>query len=224
MTPKRIRVVVIEDQWMIRDGIAAIADVADHIEVVATGADGHEALGLVNEHKPDVILMDIKMPNLDGIEATRLLLESHPDLKVLILTTFIEESLIRQVLDAGAAGYLTKDITAEDLATAITGADASLIQLSPPAIASITRGQQTSLPNQSALQAAVDGLTEREREVLRALATGATNAEIAEQLYVSAGTVKNHVSSILRQLRLRDRTRAAVVANQVNLRLDGSPE
>ena len=218
MSDRDITVIVVEDQWMVRDGLATIANLATHIEVVATGADGEEAVALVTEHVPDVVLMDIKMPNLDGIEATRRIKASHPRVNVLVLTTFIDRDLITEALDAGASGYLTKDIGAQDLADAISAAARGLIQLTPAVAARLSSAASSAGGTDSrAMREAIERLTPREHDVLRALATGATNAEIAQQLFLSAGTVKNHVSSILRQLGLSDRTRAAIVAHQLNL-------
>ena len=225
MTGNVVTVIVVEDQWMVRDGLATIANLADHIEVVATGADGNDAIALVAEHEPAVVLMDIKMPNLDGIEATRQLTQTHPTVNVLVLTTFVDHDLITQALEAGASGYLTKDISAEDLADAITAAARGLVQLSPAAAQrlSSTTASRYQGDERSDLQSAIDDLTPRERDVLRVLSTGATNAEIAAELFLSAGTVKNHVSSILRQLGLSDRTRAAIVANRYDLGRSETP-
>lgn len=212
-----IRVVIIEDQWMIRDGLTALAQIADNIEVVGTGCDGNEAITLAAEHHPDVMLMDIKMPNLDGIEATQQITNSHPGINVLVLTTFEEDHLIQQALGAGAVGYLTKDIAAEDLADAITTAAKGIVQLTPNVAARLIPRLATRDDSADAQAATIAQLTPRERDVLRLLATGATNPEIAAQLYISTGTVKNHVSSILRQLGITDRTKAAVIASQHNM-------
>lgn len=218
-----IRVVIVEDQWMIRDGLAALADVADNIEVVATGADGREALALVAEHHPDVVLMDIKMPHIDGLEATRRLRRTHPGTRVLILTTFVESDLITEALTAGAAGYLTKDISADELADAVTAAANGLVQLAPDVATRIATmmGPSDAATVDPEVQRAIDGLTPRERDVLRLLATGASNPDIAAALHLSAGTVKNHVSSILRRLGANDRTSAAILAT--HHRLDRDP-
>lgn len=213
-----IRVVIIEDQWMIRDGLAALADIADDIAVVATGADGNEAIALASEHHPDVMLMDIKMPNLDGIEATRRIKATHPDIAVLVLTTFEDDDLITRAFAAGAGGYLTKDIAAEDLADAITTASKGIVQLTPSAAARILPQSTSQHAGASAEAETISQLTPRERDVLRLLATGATNPEIGRQLHLSTGTVKNHVSAILRGLGITDRTMAAVIASRHDLR------
>ncbi len=212
-----IRVAIVEDQWMVRDGLAALAEIAEHIQVVATGADGNEALSIAAEHQPDVMLMDIKMPNMDGLEATRRIKQSQPGIQVLVLTTFVESDLITEALSAGAAGYLTKDISAEDLADAVTAAAKGLVQLTPTVASRVASLMSPSGGPNPDLQKAIDGLTPRERDVLRLLATGDSNPEIAAALHLSSGTVKNHVSSILRQLGLTDRTRAAIIANQYSL-------
>lgn len=208
-----VRVVIVEDQWMVRDGLAALAEIADNIEVVATGADGLEAVALAAEHQPDIVLMDIKMPNLDGIEATRQIVRSHPKISVLVLTTFEQDDLIRAALEAGAIGYLTKDIAAADLAQSITAAANGVVQLSRGVTASLLPGGSGGKVDPET-RTRLDALTPRERDVLHALATGATNREIGHQLHLSAGTVKNHVSSILRQLGTTDRTRAALMASR----------
>lgn len=206
-----ITVLIVEDQWMIRDGLATLAGISDNIEVVATGASGNEAIALAEEHRPDVILMDIKMPGKGGIDATREIKQRHPSINVLMLTTFEQDDLIRSSLEAGAIGYLTKDIAAEDLAQAIMSAASGIVQLTQSVAASLLPSA-TAAPVDEAMQRLVDELTSRERDVLRLLATGATNVQIGRELHLSAGTVKNHVSSILRQLMVSHRTQAAVIA------------
>ncbi len=212
-----IRVVIIEDQWMIRDGLAALAQIADDIDVVATGADGNAAVSLAAEHHPDVMLMDIKMPNLDGLEATKRIKASQPNIAVLVLTTFEDDDLIHRAFAMGAAGYLTKDIAAEDLADAITTAARGIIQLTPSVASRLLPTSPARESQTSGEATAIAQLTPRERDVLRHLATGATNPEIGRALHLSAGTVKNHVSAILRQLGITDRTQAAVIASRHEL-------
>jgi DNA-binding NarL/FixJ family response regulator len=211
-----IQIVIVEDQWMIRDGLATLAGISESIEVVATGANGREAIALAEEHRPNVILMDIKMPGMDGIDATREIKQRHPSINVLMLTTFEQDGLIRSSLEAGAIGYLTKDIVAEDLAQAIVSASAGIVQLTQSVAASLLPFANTT-PVDASMQRLVDKLTSRERDVLRLLATGATNPQIGRKLHLSAGTVKNHVSSILRQLMITDRTQAAVIATNCNV-------
>ena len=210
----QIRIIIVEDQWMIRDGLAAIAQIDENITVVATGGDGSEALALVAEHQPDVVLMDIQMPIMDGIEATSRIRREHPGVNVLILTTFEDDDLIEQGMAAGAIGYLTKDIAAEKLANAIATAASGIVQLSPQVAARILPNRSEPPGDDSNIGARLRQLTSREQQVLRILATGATNREIASELHLSTGTVKNHVSAILRQLDLTDRTQAAVLATK----------
>lgn len=220
MSPQEqpIRILVIDDQWMIREGLASLAGLDDDIEVVATGSDGRQAIELAAEHLPDVILMDIKMPVLDGIDAAREIVAAHPATKVLMLTTFDEQALIEGSLAAGAVGYLTKDIAAADLARSIRSAVSGLIQLSPE----VTRillakpvapeSPAPPRPEPSADDSSIEELSERERQVLTLVAGGMSNREIGRELHLSPGTVKNHVSAILRRLGTADRTQAAVMA------------
>ncbi len=210
-----LRIIVVDDQWMIREGLASLAGLEDDIEVVAIGADGNEAVALVGQHRPDVVLMDIRMPGLDGIEATLAIHERHPDVKVLMLTTFEDQDLIERSLAAGAAGYLTKDIAAQDLARSIRSAASGVVQLTPKVaqklLGSADRARSTPTPEPSA-STVLDELSARERDVLRLVAQGMSNKQIGAELHLSTGTVKNYVSSILRRLGTTDRTQAAVLA------------
>lgn len=215
MSPDVVRIVIVDDQWMIRQGLASLAGMADDIEVVATGADGVEAVALAGEHRPDVVLMDIRMPNTDGIEAAAQIRSKHPATQVLMLTTFDDVDLIERSLDAGAVGYLTKDIAAADLASAIRSAASGVVQLSH----SVTRilrgdgaGSLDAPPSDPARQAQLTAMPPRERDVLKLVVEGKSNKQIAGELHLSTGTVKNHVSSILRRLGTTDRTHAAVLA------------
>lgn len=224
-----ISVLVIDDQWMIREGLASLAALADDIEVVATGEDGTEAVELAERHRPDVVLMDIRMPGIDGIEATRQIKARDDRITVLMLTTFEDRDLIQRSFAAGAAGYLTKDIAANDLASSIRSAAAGVVQMTPEATrmliddvpgrsaqANINAGQPSTAQTEDLppLPTGFEGLSPRERDVLRLVATGMNNREIGEQLHLSAGTVKNHVSAILRRLGTTDRTEAAVLATK----------
>ncbi len=227
-----ISVLVIDDQWMIREGLASLAALADDIEVVATGGDGMEAVELAESHRPDVVLMDIRMPGIDGIEATGRIKAIDEHITVLMLTTFEDRELIRRSFAAGAAGYLTKDIAAADLASSIRSAAAGVVQMTPEVTrmlidqTSDSSEKASPQPDQTSstegedlppLPAGFEGLSPRERDVLRLAATGMNNREIGQQLHLSAGTVKNHMSAILRRLGTTDRTEAAVLATKHRL-------
>lgn len=224
MSDETIRVIVVDDQWMIREGLASLAGLDADIEVVATAGDGVEAVDLAEQFEPDVMLMDIRMPHLDGIEATRRIRANDDRITVLMLTTFEDRDLIERSLSAGAAGYLTKDIAASDLANSIRSAAAGVVQLTPQVTkilldgslnaAGGSAGEQADAPQ---LPAGFDGLSPRERDVLRLVAKGLNNREIGSELHLSAGTVKNHVSAILRSLGTTDRTEAAVLATKHRL-------
>lgn len=236
---KPVRVLVADDQQLMRDGLASLLSIQEGIEVVGTAANGREAIDQALQLQPDVILMDVRMPVMDGITAAGHLRRQLPDCQVLMLTTFDDEEYIVKALIAGAVGYLLKDIPAHDLALAIQLAQKGIYQLEPsiagklvgtltnsvPSIiqsASAAPGRHTESAAASGISAKsnhtpalsddMHDLTEREMEVLRLISTGATNREIAKKLYISEGTVKNHVSNILNCLGLRDRTQAAIYA------------
>ena len=211
-----IRVVVVDDQQIVREGFGALLNTQPDIEVVATAADGAEALAVCEEHRPDVVLMDIRMPVMDGIEATRRLTS-----KVLVLTTFDLDEYVYDALIAGASGFLLKDVPAERLFDAVRVIAAGEALLAP----SITRrligefARQRPRPKPEALR----DLTPRETEVLRLIAEGLSNAEIAARLVVSDETVKTHVSRVLFKLGLRDRTQAVITAYESGLVTPRSP-
>jgi DNA-binding NarL/FixJ family response regulator len=213
-----IRVVVVDDQALVRRGFAMILRVHDDIEVVAEAGTGLEAIQAARVHRPDVILMDIRMPEMDGLEATsQILTEADWDVRVLILTTFDPDEYVYKALRAGASAFVLKDIPADQLATAVrTVADGGAL-LAP----SITRrliGQFTKrLTVDAAVSRRLERLTDREREVVVAVARGSTNPEIAEELFIGAATVKSHVSSILTKLGLRDRAQIVVFAYESGL-------
>lgn len=198
-----IRVLVVDDQRLIREGVASLLDLQDGITVVGMAANGKEAIERTMELQPDLVLMDVRMPELDGVAAVAVLRRAAPDCRVVMLTTFDDEEYVVQALRAGAAGYLLKDLPAAELADAVRLAHAGVTPLDDAA----TRRLASAL---SATDQAPDVLTARETEVLRLIAAGATNREIAARLYLSEGTVKNHISRILGRLGLRDRTQAAI--------------
>ncbi|WP_223190404.1 response regulator transcription factor [Nonomuraea terrae] len=212
--PDLIRVCVVDDQTLVRQGIRSLLDLATGIEVVAEADDGLSALTAISEHPPDVVLLDLRMPRHDGIWTLRALRDSGIDVPVLVLTTFDDDELALQALRAGARGYLLKDVTLDQLVGAVRtlAAGGTLVQ---PAI---TDRLLRAIRDGDASPPAPDGetqiqdLTERELEVLRLLAGGYSNREIADALFLAEGTVKNHVSSVLLKLGTRDRTRAVLRA------------
>jgi DNA-binding NarL/FixJ family response regulator len=216
VTGEPIRVLVVDDQLLIRESIAALLDIQPGITVVGTAGDGREAIDRALESRPDVVLMDVRMPIMDGIEAVAVLRQRAPDCRVMMLTTFDDEEYVVQALRTGASGYLLKDRPARELAEAVRLAYTGVVQLDPAAAARVA-----AVLDRPAGPPPVDPaghpLTGREVEVLRLVATGSTNREIAARLYLSEGTVKNHVSRILSRLGLRDRTQAAVYARDHGL-------
>ena len=213
-----IRVSVVDDQALVRGGFAMVLNHQDDIEVVAEAGTGIEAIEVARLHRPDVVLMDIRMPDLDGLEATsRILEEADWPVKVLILTTFDPDEYVYRALRAGASGFVLKDIPPEELPPAVRTVAHGGALLAP----SITRrliGQFARLLGSDvAASERLERLTLREREVLIAIARGASNAEISEKLFIGAATVKSHVSSILTKLGLRDRAQVVIFAYESGL-------
>ncbi|KOG51015.1 LuxR family transcriptional regulator [Streptomyces griseoflavus] len=204
---------VVDDQRLIRDGIASLLSVRPGITVVGTAVDGREAVAEVLELRPDVVLMDVRMPGMDGVEAVAVLRGEAPECRVVMLTTFDDEEYVVQALRAGACGYLLKDLPADEHAHAVRLAHAGVTQLD----AAVTRHLAACLPALGAGPEPAVALSRREIDILRLVAQGRTNREIAAQLYLSEGTVKNHVSRILGRLALRDRTQAALRARELGL-------
>jgi len=206
-----VRVLVVDDQRLVREGIASLLDIQPGIDVIGTAADGRQAVERTLALTPDVVLMDVRMPEMDGVDAVAVLKKRAPGCRVVMLTTFDDEEYVVQALRAGAAGYLLKDLPAAELAEAVRLAHAGVTQLDDAAArhvaAALTPRSTGALPRQS-----TDALTDRETDVLRLIAAGATNREIAARLFLSEGTVKNHISRILSRLGLRDRTQAALYA------------
>lgn len=217
MTASLIRVLIVDDQRLIREGIASLLGVQPRLEIVGTAVNGQDALAKADALTPDIILMDIRMPEMDGIEATQLI-RKKANCQILMLTTFNDEEYIVKALQAGAAGYLLKDLPAADLAQAIRLAHKGIFQLDPNVAGKLV-GALSSAPKPPQNTPSIDSynLSEREIEVLKLLANGVTNREIANELFISLGTVKNHVSNILGRLGLRDRVQAALFARDHNL-------
>ncbi|MFF3346613.1 response regulator [Streptomyces sp. NPDC002779] len=213
-----IRVVVADDQALVRRGFAMILRINDDIEVVAEAGTGLEAIEAARRERPDVVLMDIRMPEMDGLEATsRILQEADWPVRVLILTTFEPDEYVYEALRVGASAFVLKDIPPEQLAVAVRTVAEGGALLAP----SITRRLIDQFAERRVVSSAVSGrvarLTDREREVVIAVARGASNSEIAEQLFIGAATVKSHVSSILAKLGLRDRIQIVIFAYESGL-------
>ncbi len=228
---ERLRVLIVDDQRLLCEGFRKLIELEPDLEVVGMAGDGEEALAMVERlsatpSAPDVVLMDVRMPRLDGIAATRAIIERWPEIRVVILTTFDDRELIHAGLQAGALGYVLKDITAEQLATTIRVVAQGQVLLHPD-VAHKVLASFSSAPIEPAMIAPatpafvggsdVAQLTEREREILALLARGASNREISETLYIASGTVKNHLSNILGKLGVRDRTQAALKARELGL-------
>jgi DNA-binding NarL/FixJ family response regulator len=209
-----IRVLVVDDQEVVRAGFAALLETQADMTVVGTAADGAEAVRLAGEHDPDVVLMDVRMPVMDGIEATRGLAEGP---RVLVLTTFDLDEYVYDALAAGASGFLLKDAPAETLFEAVRVVAGGEALLAPTVTRRLIAEFARLRPRLPARPELLEGLTPRETEVLRLLAEGLSNAEVAERLVVSDETVKTHVSHVLGKLGLRDRSQAVVVAYESGL-------
>jgi DNA-binding NarL/FixJ family response regulator len=213
-----IRVVVVDDQEIVRAGFAALLGTQSDFAVVGTAADGGEAVRVCRDERPDVVLMDVRMPTLDGIEATRRLAEDGAKKpRVIMLTTFDLDEYVYDALGAGASGFLLKDVTAETLFDAVRVVAAGEALLAPTVTRRLVSEFARLRPTLPRRPDELEALTPRETEVLRLVAEGLSNGDIADRLVVSEETVKTHVSRMLTKLRLRDRTQAVVVAYESGL-------
>jgi DNA-binding NarL/FixJ family response regulator len=218
-----IRVLICDDQALVRAGFRAILEAQPDVEVVGEAENGAEAVALAERRSPDVILMDIRMPVLDGVEATRRLVSAGSPARILVLTTFDLDEFVHAAIRAGASGFLLKDVTPAKLLEAIRVVAAGDALLAPSVTRRLLARFASTLPQQDHSSAALAALTARETEVLRLLAGGLSNAEIAAELVVSEATVKTHISSLLRKLGLRDRVQAVILAYETGLVKLGSP-
>lgn len=209
-----IKVLLVDDQSLIRQGLKALLELEPDLEIVGEAENGEIAIDLVAQFQPDVVLMDIRMPIMDGVAATREMHKRFVGIKILVLTTFDNDEYVTAALQNGAMGYLLKDTPSEELAVAIRAVHKGYTQLGPGIAKKLLTQFSTMVSSQSPpAPPSLAELTPREKEVLRLIATGASNREIAQELYISEGTVKNHVTNILNRLNLRDRTQAAIFAN-----------
>ena len=221
--PRPIRVLVVDDQELVRSGFCVILDTVEDITVVGEAANGEAALAAAVGCQPDVVLMDIRMPGMDGLEATRLLTGSAPAPKVVMLTTFDLDEYVYEALRAGASGFLLKDSPRHDLIAAVRAAAAGDALLAPSVTRRLIEAFARRPPETSPSPSQLASLTARERDVLLLLARGRSNAEIAVGLFVSEATVKTHVGNVLAKLGLRDRVQAVILAYETGLVVPGSP-
>ncbi|MEV5572921.1 response regulator transcription factor [Spirillospora sp. NPDC052269] len=214
MTGERVtRVVVVDDQTVVREGLVLLLELLPGLEVAGSAGDGEQALEVVARVAPDVVLMDLRMPRMDGVEATARMRELHPEVEVVVLTTYADDESIFAALRAGARGYLTKDAGADEIARAIEAVRGGHAQLDPAVqrrlVEAVTAGEQRPRSRGTGLP---DGLTRREVEVLTLIARGRSNAEIARELFISEATVKTHINNLFAKANLRDRAQAVTYA------------
>ena len=210
-----MKVIICDDQAIVRDGLEMMLKLEPDIEVVGIAGDGAAAVDMVGEKRPDLVLMDLKMPVMNGVEATRQIRAKYPEVKILVLTTYDEDEWVFDAIRAGAMGYLLKDTPRTDLLKAVRGTVAGKTYVDPAVAGKIL--QQASSQQTRPATLITDKLTEREIEILSLIARGFNNADITNRLFLSEGTVRNHVSVILSKLGVSDRTQAAVIAIQHGL-------
>ncbi len=215
---KMIRVLIVDDQLLLRQGLQTLLELESDLEIVGQAGDGQAALALVETKNPDVVLMDVRMPRLNGVQATKEIRENFPQTQVIILTTFDDDEYVFEGLRAGAMGYLLKDVSAEELTDAIrrVARGEALIQ---PSIARkvVSEFARLGTAAKAPSQKLVEPLSERELEILRLVAQGLSNRELADKLFITEGTAKNHMTNILGKLGVRDRTQAVIRAKELGL-------
>jgi DNA-binding NarL/FixJ family response regulator len=215
---KPIRILLVDDQLLFREGLRTLLSVQDDFEIIGEAGNGEEALRLAATEHPDVVLMDLRMPVLDGVSATRRMRELLPACKVIVLTTFDDDEYVFDGLRAGAVGYLLKDVSSEKLFEAVRAAAQGDYFLQPSITAKVmAEFARLSRPMPAHTTPLAEPLSTRETEILRMVATGASNREIADDLVIAEGTVKNHLSSILAKLEARDRMQAVIKAQQLGI-------
>jgi DNA-binding NarL/FixJ family response regulator len=206
-----ISILLVDDQNLIRQGLKALLELEPDLKVIGEAENGQLAIECVAKLQPNVVLMDIRMPVMDGVTATKEICQQFPNVHILVLTTFDDDTYVSAAIKYGAKGYLLKDTPSEEIAAAIRAVDRGYTHLAPGIMEKVMSGQMHD--SEIALPPEIAELTPRELEVLKLIATGDNNREIAQKLYISEGTVKNHVTNLLNRLSLRDRTQAAILAN-----------
>ncbi|ANS73657.1 LuxR family transcriptional regulator [Paenibacillus yonginensis] len=213
MSNGSIKVMIVDDHDMVRMGLKTYLSLEPQFEVIAEACDGQQAVKRIDEmqagERPDIILMDLMMPNMNGAEATRHILARHTDMKIIILTSFLEDDLVVEAIEAGAVSYVLKTVSAEELIYALQGAYRGMPVMTGDVAQALTRGIR-----QKTVQGDTAGLTDREKEVLLLIAEGKSNKEIGEELHISIKTVKTHVSNLLMKCELEDRTQLAIYAHR----------
>lgn len=211
-----INVLLVDDQTLVRQGLKSLLDMSERVAVIGEAENGKNAIEAVARYQPDIVLMDIRMPEMDGIEAVSHLSHAFPHIAVLMLTTFDDHASVMAAIQAGAKGYLLKDVSLETLVDAIETLHRGESWIQPVVTERIVKGLQSVRP-QTPASTLVEPLTDKELSVLRLVAAGLSNQEIAESLFKSTGTVKNQVSSLMAKLEVRDRTRAVLKAIELGL-------
>ncbi|QFG20999.1 response regulator transcription factor [Actinomadura sp. WMMB 499] len=206
------RILVVDDQTVVREGLVLLLELLPGIEVAGAAADGEQALAMVAEKAPDVVLMDLRMPRMDGVEATRRIREEHPATEVVVLTTYADDDSIFAALRAGARGYLTKDAGADEIAQAVAAVRGGAAQLDPSVQRRLIEAVAAGERPRTSRGGLPDGLTRREAEVLALIAQGRSNAEIAGDLFIGEATVKTHINNLFAKANLRDRAQAVTYA------------
>jgi len=216
--PDVIRVLIVDDQPLMRDGLRTLIELESDLNIAGEAKDGESALTAYRDFSPDIVLMDIRMPGINGVEATRRIKTEWPDANILILTTFDDDEYVFEGLRAGASGYLLKDVSGKELADAIRTVTAGGTLIAPSVARKVVAEFARLTPASPAtVESLPEPLSEREIEILKALAQGHTNKEIAERLHLAEGTVKNYVTSILQKIGARDRTQAALKARELGV-------
>lgn len=213
-----IRVLLVDDQRLMREGLRTLLELEEGLEVCGEAGDGQEALQAYEQLQPDVVLMDIRMPRMNGVEAIRRIQMRWPDARLIILTTFDDQEYVFEGLRAGALGYLLKDVSGQELANAIRTVAAGGALIAPSVARKVlAEFSRLAQPGQESKRELVEPLSDREQQILELLAGGLTNREIAQRLHLAEGTVKNYVTTILQKLNVDDRTQAALIARDLGL-------